>query len=220
MTNPPAGVKLVMSAVCVMRDIKPEKINDPAGTGKKILDFWGPSKKLLGDMNFLNYLREYDKDNIPVSKKLLPFVLFCGSVLPKCHSFLFLVFSICPFPGFTSWHHDILSVYWHFRWLEISKTKPDLNCSAVVFQCNYLCSIFHQPRIMNVIRKEYVPNPDFDPQKVRTASSAAEGLCKWVCAMEIYDRVAKVRGLPRIFIRPVDQTPWWYWPLNKSGLSM
>ena len=67
MTNPPAGVKLVMSAVCVMRDIKPEKINDPAGTGKKILDYWGPSKKLLGDMNFLNNLKEYDKDNILVS---------------------------------------------------------------------------------------------------------------------------------------------------------
>ena len=68
MTNPPAGVKLVMAAVCVMRDIKPEKINDPAGTGKKILDFWGPSKKLLGDMNFLNNLKEYDKDNIQVSQ--------------------------------------------------------------------------------------------------------------------------------------------------------
>lgn len=45
---------------------------------------------------------------------------------------------------------------------------------------------------MSKIRKEYIPNPDFDPQKVRTASSAAEGLCKWVQAMEIYDRVAKV----------------------------
>ena len=36
MMNPPAGVKLVMSAVCVMKDIKPEKINDPAGTGQKV----------------------------------------------------------------------------------------------------------------------------------------------------------------------------------------
>jgi len=50
-----------------------------------------------------------------------------------------------------------------------------------------------QAHIMAKIRKEYIPNPDFDPQKVRTASSAAEGLCKWVQAMEIYDRVAKVR---------------------------
>lgn len=48
---------------------------------------------------------------------------------------------------------------------------------------------------MSKIRKEYIPNPDFDPQKVRTASSAAEGLCKWVQAMEIYDRVAKVASL-------------------------
>ncbi|EDO25866.1 predicted protein [Nematostella vectensis] len=64
MANPPAGVKLVMSAVCVMKDIKPEKVNDPGGTGKKILDFWGPSKKLLGDMTFLTSLKEYDRDNI------------------------------------------------------------------------------------------------------------------------------------------------------------
>lgn len=34
----------------------------------QILDYWGPSKKLLGDMNFLRDLKEYDKDNIPVSK--------------------------------------------------------------------------------------------------------------------------------------------------------
>lgn len=66
MKSPPAGVKLVMSAVCVMRDIKPEKVNDPSGSGQKILDYWGPSKKLLGDMGFLQMLKDYDKDNIPV----------------------------------------------------------------------------------------------------------------------------------------------------------
>lgn len=36
MKNPPSGVKLVMSAVCVMKDIKPDKIADPAGPGKKV----------------------------------------------------------------------------------------------------------------------------------------------------------------------------------------
>ena len=66
MKNPPAGVKLVMSAVCVMRDIKPDRVNDPSGSGKKIEDYWGPSKRLLGDMKFLENLKEYDKDNIPV----------------------------------------------------------------------------------------------------------------------------------------------------------
>uniref|UniRef100_A0A8D0CZB2 Dynein axonemal heavy chain 12 n=1 Tax=Sander lucioperca TaxID=283035 RepID=A0A8D0CZB2_SANLU len=113
MKNPPSGVKLVMSAVCVMKDIKPDKIADPAGTGKKVLDYWGPSKKLLGDMNFLRDLREYDKDNIPVP-------------------------------------------------------------------------------VMQKIRSEYMTNPDFDPSIVAKASSAAEGLCKWIKAMEVYDRVAKV----------------------------
>ena len=38
-----------------------------------------------------------------------------------------------------------------------------------------------------------ISNPEFDPDKVRTASSAAEGLCKWIRAMEVYDRVAKVK---------------------------
>ncbi|XP_072306337.1 dynein axonemal heavy chain 12 [Eucyclogobius newberryi] len=113
MKNPPSGVKLVMSAVCVMKDIKPDKIADPAGTGKKELDYWGPSKKLLGDINFLRDLKEYDKDNIPAS-------------------------------------------------------------------------------VMQKIRSEFMTNPDFDPSKVAKASSAAEGLCKWIQAMEVYDRVAKV----------------------------
>ncbi|XP_054464751.1 dynein axonemal heavy chain 12 [Anoplopoma fimbria] len=113
MKNPPSGVKMVMSAVCVMKEIKPDKIADPAGTGKKVLDYWAPSKKLLGDMNFLRDLREYDKDNIPVS-------------------------------------------------------------------------------VMQKIRSEYMTNPDFDPSIVAKASSAAEGLCKWIQAMEVYDRVAKV----------------------------
>ena len=45
---------------------------------------------------------------------------------------------------------------------------------------------------MTKIRKEYMSNPEFDPAKVAKASSAAEGLCKWVLAMEIYDRVLKV----------------------------
>lgn len=49
-----------------------------------------------------------------------------------------------------------------------------------------------QPHIMQKIRKEYIGNPEFDPAKVANASSAAEGLCKWILAMEIYDRVAKV----------------------------
>ena len=57
---------------------------------------------------------------------------------------------------------------------------------------------------MDRIRSEFLKNDNFDPAKVRTASSAAEGLCKWVIAMEIYDRVAKV-GHP-------------YWSLNRQDV--
>ncbi|XP_070789387.1 dynein axonemal heavy chain 7 [Pituophis catenifer annectens] len=113
MKSPPAGVKLVMEAICILKGIKADKIPDPTGTGKKMEDFWGPAKKLLGDMRFLQSLHEYDKDNIP-------------------------------------------------------------------------------PAYMNIIRKQYITNPEFVPEKVRNASTAAEGLCKWVIAMDSYDKVAKV----------------------------
>ncbi|KAJ3105677.1 Dynein heavy chain 7, axonemal [Phlyctochytrium planicorne] len=114
MKSPPPGVKLVMEAVCIMKDIKPVKIPDPAGSGKKIEDYWGPSKTLMSDMKFLDSLRAYDKDNISTN-------------------------------------------------------------------------------IMKQIRSpKYIDNPEFDPEKIKNASSAAEGLCRWVRAMECYDRVAKV----------------------------
>jgi len=108
MKSPPAGVKLVMEAVCILKGIKADRIPDPAGSGKKIEDFWGPAKRLLGDIRFLQSLYEYDKDNIP-------------------------------------------------------------------------------PAYMAIIRKQYLTNPEFVPDKIRNASTAAEGLCKWVIAMEFYD---------------------------------
>jgi dynein heavy chain len=48
------------------------------------------------------------------------------------------------------------------------------------------------PKIIEQIRKTYTSNPDFTPANALKASAAAEGLCKWVCAMESYEKVAKV----------------------------
>lgn len=61
MKSPPAGVRLVMEAVCVLKGIKPDKIADPGGSGKKIDDYWAPSKRMLGDMKFLESLHTFDK---------------------------------------------------------------------------------------------------------------------------------------------------------------
>lgn len=41
---------------------------------------------------------------------------------------------------------------------------------------------------MKLIREKYITNPDFDPEKIKAASAAAEGLCKWVISLEVYDR--------------------------------
>ncbi|XP_068982290.1 dynein axonemal heavy chain 7-like isoform X4 [Bombus flavifrons] len=111
MKNPPDTIKLVMAAICVMLDVPPDRAIDSV-TGKKYTDYWGPSKRILSDMNFLQILKDYDKDNIPSN-------------------------------------------------------------------------------IIQTIKKTYIIDSNFKPHIVAKASSAAEGLCKWVCAMVSYDEVAK-----------------------------
>lgn len=37
----------------------------------------------------------------------------------------------------------------------------------------------------------YLANPDFLPEKIKSASNAAEGLCKWVIAICEFDKVYK-----------------------------
>lgn len=112
MKNPPSVIKMVMAAVCIIKGVKPDRVPDMT-TGRMGIDYWGPSKRILGDINFLQSLKDFDKDNIPVD-------------------------------------------------------------------------------IMTKIRKEYIPNKDFKPEVVAKASSAAEGLCKWIIAMDMYDKVNRI----------------------------
>ncbi|KAJ3276290.1 Dynein heavy chain 3, axonemal [Terramyces sp. JEL0728] len=115
MKTPPAAVKLVLEAICIMKGIKPSRIKDPAGSGKMVDDYWANSQKMLSDSHFLQSLKSYDKDNI-------------------------------------------------------------------------------DPTVIAKIRKTYIPHPDFVPDVVKNSSSAAEGLCKWVRALDKYEVVAKVVG--------------------------
>ncbi|KAI9093996.1 dynein heavy chain, N-terminal region 2-domain-containing protein, partial [Phlyctochytrium arcticum] len=48
------------------------------------------------------------------------------------------------------------------------------------------------PKIMEKMRRTYIPNPEFDPDVVKNSSGAAEGLCRWCRALDKYDVVAKV----------------------------
>ncbi|XP_074179212.1 dynein axonemal heavy chain 3 [Rhinolophus sinicus] len=113
MQNPPGPVKLVMESICVMKGLRPERKPDPSGSGKMVEDYWGLSRKILGDLKFLESLKTYDKDSI-------------------------------------------------------------------------------SPVVMKRIRERFIDHPDFQPAVIKNVSSACEGLCKWVRAMEVYDRVAKV----------------------------
>ncbi|XP_025831878.1 dynein heavy chain 7, axonemal-like [Agrilus planipennis] len=112
MKSPPKGVRLVMEAVCILKGVKPDKVPAPSGIGT-VEDYWGPSKKVLGDMHFLDSLINFDKDNI-------------------------------------------------------------------------------DPKIMNMLKGKILNDENFDPDKIKVASTAAEGLCKWVIAISKYDKVAKV----------------------------
>jgi dynein heavy chain, axonemal len=46
--------------------------------------------------------------------------------------------------------------------------------------------------IIRKIRERYITNTEFNPEIIHHVSSACEGLCKWVRAIEMYDQVAKV----------------------------
>ena len=65
MSNPPEKMKRVIEAVCVVLDVKPREVKDPA-TGKKELDYWTPMKtKTMADPEaFREMLLKYDKENM------------------------------------------------------------------------------------------------------------------------------------------------------------
>ncbi|KYN09877.1 Dynein heavy chain 7, axonemal [Trachymyrmex cornetzi] len=111
MKHPPYGVKLIVESVCVLKQIKPEKVLTKEGT--QIDDFWKAALRMLSDVKFLDSLLQFDKDNIP-------------------------------------------------------------------------------DKVIETIRKEYLVNPDFDPEKIKKVSTACEGLCRWVIAMSEYDIIAKI----------------------------
>uniref|UniRef100_A0A8C3D5L5 Dynein axonemal heavy chain 12 n=1 Tax=Cairina moschata TaxID=8855 RepID=A0A8C3D5L5_CAIMO len=87
------------------------------------------------------------------------------------------------------------------KWQSVSaaslcRLKNLMTCNAFVIQA----------AVMQKIRAEYLTNPEFDPPKVAKASSAAEGLCKWIMAMEVYDRVAKVVAPKKDRLREAQQS--------------
>lgn len=112
MKSPPIGVRIVMEAVCILKEMKPDKVPNPSGVGT-VEDYWGPSKRVLSDMKFLDSLLNFDKDNI-------------------------------------------------------------------------------SPDVMKKLQQRILNNEAFDPEKIKMASTACEGLCRWVIALSKYDVVAKV----------------------------
>ena len=57
---------------------------------------------------------------------------------------------------------------------------------------------------MRKIRERHLPNPDFDPAIIRNISSACEGLCLWVRAIDQYDHVIKIVTPKRASLRAAE----------------
>ena len=62
--TPTNSIKLIMEAICLLKMIKPDKIPDP--NGKTVDDYWGPSKRMMGEQKFVTELAEFDKDEINI----------------------------------------------------------------------------------------------------------------------------------------------------------
>ncbi|KNC54636.1 dynein heavy chain 2 [Thecamonas trahens ATCC 50062] len=77
MQNPPAGVKMVMSATCIMFGKRPQKVDVPGAIGKKQDDYWPVARQLLSNpMQLLNSMYDFPKDNIPEATiaKIQPYI--------------------------------------------------------------------------------------------------------------------------------------------------
>ena len=51
-----------------------------------------------------------------------------------------------------------------------------------------VCVTVHTTTTMS----SYCSKPEFNPEVIKAASTACEGLCQWVRAMDVYDRVARI----------------------------
>ncbi|XP_015110698.1 dynein heavy chain 1, axonemal [Diachasma alloeum] len=64
MKRPPVGVVLVIEAMCIVKDVKPNKLPGKL-PGEKILDYWTPGSQMLADAgHFLRELENFDKSKI------------------------------------------------------------------------------------------------------------------------------------------------------------
>jgi dynein heavy chain len=78
-SKPPAAVRLVLEALCIIMGVKPLRVvdsDDPSGA-HKVNDFWEPAKKhLLADPKLLDNLIAFDKDHVPAETiaRLQPYV--------------------------------------------------------------------------------------------------------------------------------------------------
>ena len=78
-----------------------------------------------------------------------------------------------------------------FSWLYLHRAICNPNTVTIHTNWQSLTD-FHCHSLLCVKHLRYCTNPDFNPDVIKSASTACEGLCKWVRAMEVYDRVAKV----------------------------
>lgn len=72
---PHIDARMVMSAVCILLDVQPNRKMNPE-TQKKETDYWPPAQKMMNSGHFLNDLLQYDKESIDEKKikALKPFL--------------------------------------------------------------------------------------------------------------------------------------------------
>lgn len=116
----------------------------------QVNDYWGPAKKMLADMKFLDSLKTYDKDNIPVKT--------IEQIREK----------YMPNPDFVPERIAKVSVDAYATFAAVTGNMPGFAWVGFQLAC-----------IMQLA------SPLIVVYFIRQASKAAEGLCRWVRAMEV-----------------------------------
>ncbi len=136
---------------------------------------WNAGKKFMGNVDgFLKSLLNFDKDNIPGK-----------------FSCLFYPASSAACSLLKNWESQMLRP----RTLPENACSP--SCIAQVWPRDFIALLPYcctSEKCVDKVEKDYISSSGFNPDNIRTKSSAAAGLCAWVINICKYFRIYQVGG--------------------------
>jgi len=189
MGNPPQTMIIVMEALCILLQRKPPRVMGP--DGHKRDDYWGEALVMLQDSQFLNKLREFDRENIPESAivKLMPYINNPTFVPKEVAKISRALMSIC------AWVRAMVN-YYHLR-QEVKPKELRLEQAEQVLKAKEDMMRANQKKLQVIEAKIKALQQSYDEgqaRKDRLTRQRASMEKKFVRANKLLDELSGERG--------------------------